>query len=88
MWITPTSLQERFPAGNHVTQSAPDNQGLPTWTSADRSLVNTDLTVWHTFGLTHSARPEDYPVMPVEYARCTWVSTLSPSASVIRNVVV
>ena len=23
--------------------------------------------------MTHVARPEDYPVMPVEYARCTLV---------------
>ncbi len=73
MWITPTSADERFPAGNHVTQSTPDGQGLPSWTRADRSLVDTDITVWHSFGLTHSSRPEDYPVMPVEYARCTWV---------------
>ncbi|MGI9597698.1 MAG: primary-amine oxidase [Acidimicrobiales bacterium] len=73
IWVTPTSSDERFPAGDHVTQSEPNGQGLPRWTAADRSLVDTDITVWHTFGLTHSARPEDYPVMPVEYARCTWV---------------
>ena len=24
--------------------------------------------VWHTFGLTHFPRPEDWPVMPVDYA--------------------
>ena len=73
MWITPTDLDQRFPAGNHVTQSEPENQGLPTWVEADRPIADADITVWHTFGLTHSARPEDYPVMPVEYARCTWV---------------
>jgi primary-amine oxidase len=73
IWVTPTSADERFPAGDHVTQSGPDGQGLPAWTAADRPLVDTDITVWHTFGLTHVVRPEDYPVMPVEYARCTWV---------------
>ncbi len=73
VWVTPTDRSQRFPAGNHVTQSAPDDRGLPAWTEADRSIVATDLTLWHTFGLTHSARPEDYPVMPVEYARCTFV---------------
>jgi primary-amine oxidase len=73
IWVTPTSQDERFPAGDHVTQSPPDNHGLPTWTAADRNIADTDITVWHTFGLTHSARPEDYPVMPVEYARCAWV---------------
>ena len=24
--------------------------------------------MWHTFGLTHFPRPEDWPVMPVDYA--------------------
>ena len=24
--------------------------------------------LWYTFGVTHIPRPEDWPVMPVEYA--------------------
>ena len=24
--------------------------------------------LWYTFGVTHFVRPEDWPVMPVEYA--------------------
>ncbi len=35
---------------------------------ADRSLVDTDLVVWYSFGVTHFVRPEDWPVMPVEYS--------------------
>jgi len=27
---------------------------------------NTDVVLWHTFGLTHFPSPEDYPVMPAE----------------------
>lgn len=73
LWVTPARSDERFPAGDHVTQSPPDGRGLPNWTAADRPIADTDLVVWHTFGLTHAARPEDYPVMPTEYARCTWV---------------
>ena len=42
--------------------------GLPAWTAADRPIVDTDIVVWHTFGVTHIPRPEDWPVMPVEYA--------------------
>ncbi len=30
-----------------------------------RPLVDTDLVVWHTFGLHHLPRPEDFPVQPV-----------------------
>ena len=26
------------------------------------------MTLWHSFGLTHDVRVEDYPVMPTEYA--------------------
>ncbi len=26
------------------------------------------MVVWYTFGVTHIPRPEDWPVMPVEYA--------------------
>jgi primary-amine oxidase len=26
------------------------------------------VVVWHSFGVTHVVRPEDWPVMPVEYA--------------------
>ncbi|MEL0218061.1 MAG: histamine oxidase, partial [Gammaproteobacteria bacterium] len=42
--------------------------GLPAYTGADRSIEDTDLVVWHTFGVTHVPRPEDWPIMPVEYA--------------------
>ena len=35
--------------------------------SPHRSLVDTEIVVWHTFGVTHLPRPEDWPVMPVEY---------------------
>ena len=47
--------------------STPAARGCPAWTSADRPLVGTDIVAWHTFGVTHSPRPEDWPVMPVEY---------------------
>lgn len=42
--------------------------GLPQWRKATEkeSVENTDVVVWHTFGLTHFPAPEDFPVMPVE----------------------
>ncbi|NJK63228.1 MAG: primary-amine oxidase [Synechococcaceae cyanobacterium SM2_3_1] len=66
LWVTPYDPQENFPAGDYPNQH-PGGAGLPTWTQADRSLVNTDLVVWYTFGTTHIPRPEDWPVMPVAY---------------------
>ena len=41
--------------------------GLPRWTAQDRAVAGTDVVVWYTFGVTHFVRPEDWPVMPVEY---------------------
>ena len=37
---------------------------------ADRPSTSTaqDVVLWHTFGLTHFPRPEDWPIMPVDYA--------------------
>lgn len=48
--------------------SGEPSAGLPAWMSADASasLENTDVVLWHTFGLTHFPSPEDYPVMPAE----------------------
>jgi len=30
-----------------------------------RSVLDTDLVIWHTFGLLHIPRLEDWPVQPV-----------------------
>jgi primary-amine oxidase len=66
LWVTPYSPHERRAAGEYPNQH-PGDDGLPGWTAGDRSLVDTDLVVWYSFGVTHFVRPEDWPVMPVEY---------------------
>jgi primary-amine oxidase len=67
LWVTPFDPGERRPAGDYPNQSS-GGDGLPAWTAADRPLVDTDVVLWHTFGLTHVPRPEDWPVTPVDYA--------------------
>ena len=67
LWVTPYRSDERRAAGDHPNQHA-GGDGLPAWTAADRPIADTDIVVWHTFGVTHVPRPEDWPVMPVEYA--------------------
>ncbi len=66
VWVTPYERDERRAAGNYPNQSA-GGDGLPAWTAADRSITDTDVVLWYTFGVTHFVRPEDWPVMPVEY---------------------
>jgi primary-amine oxidase len=40
------------------------------WNRADPSQIeNDDIVVWHTFGLTHNPRVEDFPVVRVARRR-------------------
>jgi primary-amine oxidase len=66
LWVTRYDPAERYAAGAYPNQHA-GGDGLPAFQSADRSLVDEDIVVWHTFGSTHVPRPEDWPVMPVEH---------------------
>ncbi len=63
LWVTPFDPAERFPAGEFVNQSTGDD-GIATWTRKDRPIEDTDIVLWHTFGLHHPPRPEDHPVQP------------------------
>ena len=57
------------PAGRHVPQTSGEpSRGLPEWIEkhGDESIENTDIVLWHTFGITHFPSPEDYPIMPAE----------------------
>ena len=66
LWVTPYSPKEKAAAGDYVNQN-PGGDGLPKWTQADRSIEDTDIVVWYSFGLTHVSRPEDWPIMPVTH---------------------
>ncbi|KAL1608139.1 peroxisomal copper amine oxidase [Paraconiothyrium brasiliense] len=57
------------PAGRHVPQTSGEvSQGIPQWIAQDpnANITNTDVVLWHTFGITHFPSPEDFPVMPAE----------------------
>ncbi len=69
LWVTPYQAEERRAAGHPVCH--PGGAGLPVFAAADRDLVDTDVVLWYTFGVNHVPRPEDWPVMPVEYAGFT-----------------
>ena len=63
VWVTPFRADEQYAAGDYPNQHA-GGDGLPRWTDADRTVEDTDVVLWYTFGHTHIPRPEDYPVMP------------------------
>jgi primary-amine oxidase len=64
LWVTPYRYEERYAAGDYPTLSTA-GQGLPAWTGANRPIEQTDLVLWHTIGMQHQVRAEDWPVMPV-----------------------
>jgi primary-amine oxidase len=65
VWVSRYDEEERWPSGEFCNQSRRD-AGLPEWQRADRPLVDTDVVLWHVFGIHHVPRPEDWPVMPVD----------------------
>jgi primary-amine oxidase len=53
-------------AGAYPNQSR-GGEGLPRWAADNEPLVNQDVVVWYTLGVTHVPRPEEWPVMPVSH---------------------
>jgi primary-amine oxidase len=67
LWVTRYDDSERYPTGDFVNQHA-GGAGLPAYVAQDRNIDGEDIVVWHTFGLTHYPRVEDWPIMPVDTA--------------------
>ncbi|KAK6464484.1 peroxisomal copper amine oxidase [Scheffersomyces coipomensis] len=57
-----------YPSGDHVAQWSGDGpRGMRHWIgNGDDNIENTDILLFHTFGITHFPAPEDFPVMPTE----------------------
>ncbi|TWP36596.1 primary-amine oxidase [Leekyejoonella antrihumi] len=80
LWVTRYASDERYPSGDFVNQQ-PGLDGLPAFAAQDRDIDGQDIVLWHTFGLTHFPRPEDWPIMPVDY--CGF--TMKPNGFFDRN---
>ncbi|MEQ3551940.1 primary-amine oxidase [Pseudonocardia nematodicida] len=80
LWVTRYDPAQRYSAGDFVNQH-PGGAGLPSYVTADRDVDGQDIVLWHTFGLTHFPRPEDWPVMPVDRTGFT----LKPAGFFDRN---
>ncbi len=68
LWVTPYQASEFYPTGKYPVASD-GADGILKWTQANRSLEQKDLVVWYNLGNTHVVRPEEWPILPVE-----WVS--------------
>ena len=66
LWATPFHKEEMAAGGSHSVMHSGQG-GLDDITASDRDIRECDLVTWHTFGVTHTPRPEDWPVMPAEY---------------------
>lgn len=67
LWVTQFDRDELWAAG-YTPNQHPGGAGLPSYAAGNRSVDDEDIVVWHTFGLTHFPRSEDWPIMPVDYA--------------------
>lgn len=65
-WATRYRPEEMNAAGTYPNQSRA-GEGLPRWAADNESLVDQDVVVWYTLGVTHIPRPEEWPVMPVSH---------------------
>jgi primary-amine oxidase len=66
LWVTRYDPAQRYAAGDLPNQH-PGGAGLPDYVAADREIDGRDIVLWHTFGMLHFPRPEDWPVMPVAH---------------------
>jgi primary-amine oxidase len=62
VWVTAFNPEERYPAGEYMNHSK--GGGLPYYVAQNRSIENTDIVLWHVFGLHHPVRTEDFPAQP------------------------
>jgi primary-amine oxidase len=65
-WATQYHAEEMNAAGVYPNQSS-GGDGLPRWIANNESLINKDVVVWYTMGITHIPRPEEWPVMSVTH---------------------
>lgn len=70
VWVTAYDPAEKYASGDYPNVHA-GGDGLPRYVRQNRSIENTDVVVWHSFGHTHVCKPEDFPIMPVEYTGFT-----------------
>lgn len=65
-WVTKYKDNEFYAGGVWTNQSSKEVGGVQDAIERKEKVRNDDVVLWHSFGLTHHPRVEDFPVMPVE----------------------
>ncbi|UWM73681.1 primary-amine oxidase [Rhizobium sp. WSM4643] len=81
IWVTAFDAKEKYASGDYPNVHA-GGDGLPSYVKQNREIENADIVLWHSFGHTHVCKPEDFPIMPVEYAGFT----LKPNGFFASNI--
>ncbi|UWM79640.1 primary-amine oxidase [Rhizobium sp. SRDI969] len=81
IWVTAFDAKEKYASGDYPNVHA-GGDGLPSYVKQNREIENADIVFWHSFGHTHVCKPEDFPIMPVEYAGFT----LKPNGFFASNI--
>ncbi|CAH0035542.1 unnamed protein product [Clonostachys rhizophaga] len=66
LWVTKYRDGELYAAGEYPLSSKRESGGVADMVARNDDLLQEDVVVWSSFGLTHNPRVEDWPVMPVE----------------------
>lgn len=66
VWVTRHNDGDLYAGGRWTMQSIDETDGLHDYAARNENVRNDDVVVWHTFGMTHNPRVEDFPVMPCE----------------------
>ncbi|KAH8810850.1 copper amine oxidase, partial [Xylogone sp. PMI_703] len=66
IWVTRYKDGDLWAGGKWTNQSMNEVDGVADHAARNENVRGEDLVIWHTYGVTHHPRIEDYPVMPVE----------------------
>lgn len=65
-WVSKYRDNELYAGGIWTNQSSDERGGVSDAIARKENVRNDDVVLWHSFGLTHHVRVEDFPIMPVE----------------------
>ncbi|KAJ5635313.1 Copper amine oxidase N2-terminal [Penicillium longicatenatum] len=66
IWVTRYRDGDLWAGGRWTEQSVKETDGVFDYAARNEDVKNEDIVIWHKIGMTHTATPEQFPVMGVE----------------------